>query len=129
MFPSFVFYYFCIACWILMTGKSFVKALHLWFQSVFINIDNNLTALFNQIKTNWRNVREYRKANHIFEINFVSTLLWNTSHTTMCQDTTIVLEHSFKYRKSIYYSLVTPSKFEEMLENTEMPIKYSKLIS
>jgi hypothetical protein len=24
----------------------------------------------------------------------------------MCQDTTIVLEHSFKYRKSIYYSLV-----------------------
>jgi hypothetical protein len=37
---------------ILMTGKSFVKALHLWVQSVFINIDGNLTALFNQIKTN-----------------------------------------------------------------------------
>jgi hypothetical protein len=37
---------------ILMTGKSFVKALHLWVQSVFINIDSNLTALFNQIKTN-----------------------------------------------------------------------------
>jgi hypothetical protein len=37
---------------ILMTGKSFVKALHLWVQSVFINIDRNLTALFNQIKTN-----------------------------------------------------------------------------
>jgi hypothetical protein len=31
-----------------MTGKSFVKALHLWVQSVFINIDRNLTALFNQ---------------------------------------------------------------------------------
>ena len=37
---------------ILMTCKSFVKALHLWVQSVFINIDSNLTALFNQIKTN-----------------------------------------------------------------------------
>ena len=37
---------------ILMTGKSFVRALHLWVQSVFINIDRNLTALFNQIKTN-----------------------------------------------------------------------------
>jgi hypothetical protein len=37
---------------ILMTGKSFVKALHLWVQSVFINIDRNLTALFNQIKIN-----------------------------------------------------------------------------
>jgi hypothetical protein len=37
---------------ILITGKSFVKALHLWVQSVFINIDRNLTALFNQIKTN-----------------------------------------------------------------------------
>jgi hypothetical protein len=35
-----------------MTGKSFVKALHLWVQGVFINIDSNLTALFNQIKTN-----------------------------------------------------------------------------
>ena len=33
-------------------GKSFVKALHLCVQSVFINIDRNLTALFNQIKTN-----------------------------------------------------------------------------
>jgi hypothetical protein len=41
---------------------------------------------------------------------FASTPLWNTSHTIMCHDTTIVLEHSFKYRKSIYYSLVTPSK-------------------
>jgi hypothetical protein len=30
----------------------FVKALHLRVQSVFINIDSNLTALFNQIKTN-----------------------------------------------------------------------------
>jgi hypothetical protein len=29
---------------ILMTGKSFVKALHLWVQSVFINIHCNLTA-------------------------------------------------------------------------------------
>ena len=37
---------------ILMNGKSFVKALHLNVQSVFINIDSNLTALFNQIKTN-----------------------------------------------------------------------------
>ena len=37
---------------ILMTGKSFVKTLHLWIQSVCINIDSNLTALFNQIKTN-----------------------------------------------------------------------------
>jgi hypothetical protein len=37
---------------ILMTIKSFVKALHLWVQSVFINIDRNVTALFNQIKTN-----------------------------------------------------------------------------
>ena len=37
---------------ILMTGKSFVKALHQWVQSVFINIDWNLTALFNPIKTN-----------------------------------------------------------------------------
>jgi hypothetical protein len=36
-----------------MTGKSFVKALLIWVQSVFINIDGNLTALFNQIKTNW----------------------------------------------------------------------------
>ena len=40
-----------------------------------------------------------------------STLLENTSHTLMYHDTTIVLEHSFRYRKSIYYSLVTPSKF------------------
>jgi hypothetical protein len=39
-----------------------------------------------------------------------STQLWKTSHTIMCHDTTIVLEHSFKYRESIYYSLVTPSK-------------------
>jgi hypothetical protein len=37
---------------ILMTGKSYVKALHLRVQSVFINFDGNLTALFNQIKTN-----------------------------------------------------------------------------
>ena len=37
---------------ILMTGKSFVKALHLWVQSVFINIDRNLTVVFNKIKTN-----------------------------------------------------------------------------
>jgi hypothetical protein len=37
---------------ILITGKACVKALHLWVQSVFINIDSNLTALFNQIKTN-----------------------------------------------------------------------------
>jgi tRNA pseudouridine-54 N-methylase len=37
---------------ILMTGKSCVTALHLWVQSVFINIDRNLTALFNQINTN-----------------------------------------------------------------------------
>jgi hypothetical protein len=28
----------------------------------------------------------------------------------MCHDTTIVLEHSFKYGKSIYYSLVISSK-------------------
>jgi hypothetical protein len=33
-------------------GKSYVKALHLWVQSVFINIDGNLTAVLNQIKTN-----------------------------------------------------------------------------
>ena len=39
-----------------------------------------------------------------------STLLWNASHTIMYYDTTFVLEHSFKYRKSIYYSLVSPSK-------------------
>jgi hypothetical protein len=39
-----------------------------------------------------------------------STLLGNTSHTTMYHDTIIVLEHSFRYRKSIYYSLVTLSK-------------------
>ena len=55
-----------------MTGKSFVRALHLWIQSVFINIDSNLTVLFNQIRPIWRNVREYRKANQIFEINFVN---------------------------------------------------------
>jgi hypothetical protein len=36
---------------ILITGKSFVKALHIWVQIVFINIDRNLTALSNQIKT------------------------------------------------------------------------------
>ena len=35
-----------------MTGKSFVKALRMWVQNVFINIDRNLTALFNQINTN-----------------------------------------------------------------------------
>jgi hypothetical protein len=35
-----------------MIGKSFVNALHQLIQSVFINIDSNLTALFNQIKTN-----------------------------------------------------------------------------
>jgi hypothetical protein len=35
-----------------MTGKYFVNALCLWVQSVFINIDRNLTALINQIKTN-----------------------------------------------------------------------------
>jgi hypothetical protein len=40
---------------ILMTSKSFVKALHLWIQSVFINIDSNFTALFNQIKSNLKN--------------------------------------------------------------------------
>jgi hypothetical protein len=55
-----------------MTGKSFVKALHLRVQSVFINIDSNLTALFNQIKTNLKNVRDYRKTNQMFEINFVN---------------------------------------------------------
>jgi hypothetical protein len=55
-----------------MTGKSFVKALHLWIQSVFINIDSNSTALFNQIKNIWRNIREYRKANQMFQINFVN---------------------------------------------------------
>jgi hypothetical protein len=32
------------------------------------------------------------------------------SHTTMYHDTTIVLEHSFRYRQLIYYSLVTPSQ-------------------
>jgi alpha-mannosidase len=37
---------------ILMTGKSFVKALHIWVKNVFINIDRNVTALLNQIKTN-----------------------------------------------------------------------------
>jgi hypothetical protein len=36
----------------LSDGKSFVRALHLWVESVFINIYRNLTALFNQIKTN-----------------------------------------------------------------------------
>jgi hypothetical protein len=41
-----------------MTGKCFVKALHLWVQSVFINIDGNLTALFNQIKTNLNKMLE-----------------------------------------------------------------------
>jgi len=35
-----------------MTGKSVVKALQLWVQSVFIHINRNLTALFIQIKTN-----------------------------------------------------------------------------
>ena len=35
-----------------MTGKSFVKALHIWVQNVFINIDRNVTALLNQIKIN-----------------------------------------------------------------------------
>ena len=35
-----------------MTGKYFVNALCLWIQTVFINIDRNLTALINQIKTN-----------------------------------------------------------------------------
>jgi hypothetical protein len=52
-----------------MTGKSYVKALHLLVQSVFINIDGNLTAVFNQIKTN---LNKYRKANQKFEINFVN---------------------------------------------------------
>ena len=33
-----------------MTGKSFVKALHLWVQNVLINIDRNVTALFNQLE-------------------------------------------------------------------------------
>ena len=37
-----------------MTGKYFVNALCLFVQSVFINIDRNLTAVFNQIKTNLR---------------------------------------------------------------------------
>ena len=55
-----------------MTGKCFVKALHLWVQRVFININGNLTALFNQAKTNLNNVRDYRKANQKFEINFVN---------------------------------------------------------
>ena len=35
-----------------MTGTSFVKALPLWVQSVFIDIDENVTALFNQTKSN-----------------------------------------------------------------------------
>jgi hypothetical protein len=48
---------------ILMTGKTFVKALHLWDQSEFINIDSNLTALFNQIPKSQSNV----------QINFVNT--------------------------------------------------------
>jgi hypothetical protein len=30
-----------------MTGKSIVKAPHLWVHNVFINIDWNLTALIN----------------------------------------------------------------------------------
>jgi len=39
-----------------------------------------------------------------------SMLLGNTSHTTMYHDTTIVVEHSFRYIKSIYYYLITPSR-------------------
>ena len=39
---------------------------------MFINIDSNLTALFNQIKTNLKNVREYGKTNQMYEINFVN---------------------------------------------------------
>ena len=35
-----------------ITGKYFVNALCLWVQCIFINIDRNLTALINQIKTN-----------------------------------------------------------------------------
>jgi len=35
-----------------MSGKSFVKALQLWVQSVFINIDRNLTVVSNKIKSN-----------------------------------------------------------------------------
>jgi hypothetical protein len=45
--------------------------LHVRFNGFFFNIDRNLPALFNQIKTNLLNVREYRKANQKFEINFV----------------------------------------------------------
>ena len=46
----------------------------------------------------------------IFNIGMISyytasTLLGSISHTTMHHDTTIVLTHSFRYRKSIYYSL------------------------
>jgi hypothetical protein len=40
--------------------------------NVFINIDRNLTALFNQIKTTWINDTEYRQDNQKFEINFVN---------------------------------------------------------
>jgi len=34
-----------------------------------------------------------------------SALLGSTPHTTMYHDTIIVLEHSVRYRKSIYYFL------------------------
>ena len=55
-----------------MTGKSFVKALHLCVQIVFINIDSNLLVYSIKLRPIWRNVREYRKANQMFEINFVN---------------------------------------------------------
>ena len=55
-----------------MTGTCFVKALHIWVQSVFINIDRNLTALLNQIKTNLNKCQRIPKRQSKFEINFVN---------------------------------------------------------
>jgi hypothetical protein len=55
----------------------------------------------------------------------VSTLLRNTSHTTMYHDTIIVLEHSVRYRKSIYYSLVTLSKSSYLYIDFAICLQYA----
>ena len=54
-----------------------------------------------------------------------STLLGSKSHTTMYHDTIIVLQHSVRYRKSIYYSLVTLSKSSGMYIDFAICLQYA----
>ena len=54
-----------------------------------------------------------------------SMLLGSKSHTTMYHDTIIVLQHSVRYRKSIYYSLVTLSKSSYLYIDFAICLQYA----